>query len=232
MKTYASPPPRLLLGPGPSMVHPRVLRAMSMPLVGHLDPAFLEIMEETQGAAALGVPDRQPAHHSRLGHRQRRHGGLLRQPDRAGRPGDRLRQRRVRHAHGRHRRALRCDGGARSRRRGVAHRSGATSPPRSGRPSRRSWSPSSTRRPRRGVAADGGDRQLVHEAGALAGRRHRDLAGRLPGGHRRVGHRRRLQRHAEVPELPAGAVADHVRPARPGRRSKRARPRCRAGTST
>jgi len=47
-KTYASPPPRLLLGPGPSMVHPRVLRAMSMPLVGHLDPAFLEIMEESK----------------------------------------------------------------------------------------------------------------------------------------------------------------------------------------
>jgi alanine-glyoxylate transaminase / serine-glyoxylate transaminase / serine-pyruvate transaminase len=48
MKAYASPPPRLLLGPGPSMVHPRVLRAMSMPLVGHLDPAFLDIMEETK----------------------------------------------------------------------------------------------------------------------------------------------------------------------------------------
>ena len=41
-------PPRLLLGPGPSMVHPRVLRAMASPLVGHLDPYFLEIMERTQ----------------------------------------------------------------------------------------------------------------------------------------------------------------------------------------
>jgi len=30
------------------MVHPRVLRAMSMPLIGHLDPAFLEIMEESK----------------------------------------------------------------------------------------------------------------------------------------------------------------------------------------
>jgi len=30
--------PRLLLGPGPSTVHPRVLRAMAHPLVGHLDP--------------------------------------------------------------------------------------------------------------------------------------------------------------------------------------------------
>ena len=31
-----SPPPRTLLGPGPSNVHPRVLRALSTPLVGHL----------------------------------------------------------------------------------------------------------------------------------------------------------------------------------------------------
>lgn len=42
------PPARVLLGPGPSMVHPRVLRAMSTPLVGHLDPEFLRIMEETK----------------------------------------------------------------------------------------------------------------------------------------------------------------------------------------
>lgn len=42
------PPDRLLLGPGPSEVHPRVLRAMSAPLVGHLDPAFLAIMNDVQ----------------------------------------------------------------------------------------------------------------------------------------------------------------------------------------
>ncbi|HEV3257808.1 MAG TPA: alanine--glyoxylate aminotransferase family protein [Gemmataceae bacterium] len=40
--------PRVLLGPGPSDVHPRVLTAMATPLVGHLDPQFLEIMNETQ----------------------------------------------------------------------------------------------------------------------------------------------------------------------------------------
>ncbi len=40
--------PRILLGPGPSMVHPRVLRAMAQPLVGHLDPEFLKVMNETQ----------------------------------------------------------------------------------------------------------------------------------------------------------------------------------------
>ena len=41
-------PPRLLMGPGPSPVNPRVLQAMAMPLVGHLDPYFLQIMDRTQ----------------------------------------------------------------------------------------------------------------------------------------------------------------------------------------
>jgi alanine-glyoxylate transaminase/serine-glyoxylate transaminase/serine-pyruvate transaminase len=41
-------PERLLLGPGPSNVHPRVLEAMSRPLIGHLDPAFLSLMNQTQ----------------------------------------------------------------------------------------------------------------------------------------------------------------------------------------
>ncbi|MBI2190742.1 MAG: alanine--glyoxylate aminotransferase family protein [Planctomycetes bacterium] len=43
-----NPGGRILMGPGPSDVHPRVLRAMSVPLVGHLDPDFLKIMDETQ----------------------------------------------------------------------------------------------------------------------------------------------------------------------------------------
>jgi len=42
-------PERLLLGPGPSNAHPRVLSAMSRPLLGHLDPAFLALMDEAQG---------------------------------------------------------------------------------------------------------------------------------------------------------------------------------------
>lgn len=40
-------PVRILMGPGPSSVHPNVLKAMSTPLIGHLDPLFLEIMNET-----------------------------------------------------------------------------------------------------------------------------------------------------------------------------------------
>ncbi len=41
-----NPPPRRLLGPGPSDVAPSVLEAMSLPLVGHLDPVFVKMMEE------------------------------------------------------------------------------------------------------------------------------------------------------------------------------------------
>ena len=41
-------PPRLLLGPGPSNAHPRVLQALSMRQVGHLDPKFIELMNENQ----------------------------------------------------------------------------------------------------------------------------------------------------------------------------------------
>ncbi len=44
-KTF-NPPKRILLGPGPSNVHPRVLEAMARPTIGHLDPAFVELMEE------------------------------------------------------------------------------------------------------------------------------------------------------------------------------------------
>lgn len=40
------PPQRLLLGPGPSSVHPRVLRAMTLPVLGHLDPQFFEVMDD------------------------------------------------------------------------------------------------------------------------------------------------------------------------------------------
>jgi alanine-glyoxylate transaminase/serine-glyoxylate transaminase/serine-pyruvate transaminase len=45
----ARPPERLLLGPGPSPVHPRVLEAQARPVVGHLDPWFLEVAEQLAG---------------------------------------------------------------------------------------------------------------------------------------------------------------------------------------
>ncbi|HEY1331491.1 MAG TPA: alanine--glyoxylate aminotransferase family protein [Actinomycetota bacterium] len=42
------PPRRVLLGPGPSAVPPSVLEAMGRPMLGHLDPAFLGLMDEVQ----------------------------------------------------------------------------------------------------------------------------------------------------------------------------------------
>ena len=42
----ASPPERLLLGPGPSPVHPRVLEAQARGMIGHLDPWFLEVTDQ------------------------------------------------------------------------------------------------------------------------------------------------------------------------------------------
>ena len=40
------PSARVLLGPGPSNVHPRVMKAMLSPVVGHLDPDFVRVMED------------------------------------------------------------------------------------------------------------------------------------------------------------------------------------------
>jgi alanine-glyoxylate transaminase/serine-glyoxylate transaminase/serine-pyruvate transaminase len=40
--------PRILLGPGPSMVHPRVLRTLATPVVGHLDPQFVAVMDDVK----------------------------------------------------------------------------------------------------------------------------------------------------------------------------------------
>ena len=40
------PPQRILMGPGPSDVGPRVLEALSRPTIGHLDPVFVDMMDE------------------------------------------------------------------------------------------------------------------------------------------------------------------------------------------
>ena len=39
--------PRVLLGPGPSNLHPRVVQAMTSPVLGYLDPEFLAVMDDT-----------------------------------------------------------------------------------------------------------------------------------------------------------------------------------------
>nr|AND95621.1 Alanine-glyoxylate aminotransferase [Chromera velia] len=41
-----NPPTRLLCGPGPGNAHPRVHAAMSLPQIGHLDPAFMALVED------------------------------------------------------------------------------------------------------------------------------------------------------------------------------------------
>lgn len=43
-----NPPTRILLGPGPGMPHPRVVRALGAPTLGHLDPELLKIYVEEQ----------------------------------------------------------------------------------------------------------------------------------------------------------------------------------------
>src|ERR671918_1481693 len=43
------PPQRLLCGPGPTNVEPSVLAAMGRPMLGHLDPAFHEILHDVVG---------------------------------------------------------------------------------------------------------------------------------------------------------------------------------------
>ncbi|RKU16505.1 alanine--glyoxylate aminotransferase [Candidatus Poribacteria bacterium] len=40
-------PPRILLGPGPSIANPRVLKAMTTPMLGYLDADFVEVMDDT-----------------------------------------------------------------------------------------------------------------------------------------------------------------------------------------
>jgi alanine-glyoxylate transaminase/serine-glyoxylate transaminase/serine-pyruvate transaminase len=44
-----NPPSRLLLGPGPSPVHPRVMRALAAPVIGHLDPELIRLLDDTRG---------------------------------------------------------------------------------------------------------------------------------------------------------------------------------------
>ncbi|MDY8137717.1 alanine--glyoxylate aminotransferase family protein [Aquimarina sp. 2201CG5-10] len=48
MYTELNTSQRILMGPGPSDAHPRVLKAMATPLIGHLDPEFVTIMDEVK----------------------------------------------------------------------------------------------------------------------------------------------------------------------------------------
>ena len=118
------PPRRTLMGPGPSDVSARVLGALSRPTIGHLDPAFIELMDEVKALLQFAFQTRNeltlPVSRARL----RRHGDLLRQPHRARRQSDRLPERRLRRTHEGERRPHRRNAGDGRRRMGRAGRSG------------------------------------------------------------------------------------------------------------
>jgi hypothetical protein len=54
------PPARLLMGPGPANAHPRVLAAQVYPLLGHMHPPYLKIMDDVQ--EGLRCAAARPAH--------------------------------------------------------------------------------------------------------------------------------------------------------------------------
>jgi len=55
------PPVRILMGPGPSEVHPQVLAAQARPTIGHLDPAFVAMMDETKALLQYAFQTRNAA---------------------------------------------------------------------------------------------------------------------------------------------------------------------------
>ena len=98
------------MGPGPSNPDPRVLAAMGANPVGHLDPYFVELMDQTMGALRGVFRTREPSHAADLGHRLRRARDDHDESARAGRQRGRRRRRLFRSA-------ARRDGASRGRRR-------------------------------------------------------------------------------------------------------------------
>jgi alanine-glyoxylate transaminase/serine-glyoxylate transaminase/serine-pyruvate transaminase len=60
INTDWNPSQRVLMGPGPSNVHPRVLQAMAQWTIGHLDPEFLVLMDETMELLRMVYRTRNP----------------------------------------------------------------------------------------------------------------------------------------------------------------------------
>ena len=54
------PPQRILMGPGPTEIHPRVLTTMSQPAIGYLDPVFVEMMEELKSLLRYAYQTKNP----------------------------------------------------------------------------------------------------------------------------------------------------------------------------
>ncbi len=71
------PPARVLMGPGPSNIDPRVLLAMAKPMVGHLDPDFIRIMNNLQELLRMIFGTKKLAHHSHFRYRECGNGSCL-----------------------------------------------------------------------------------------------------------------------------------------------------------
>ena len=77
MKSFNSTFIELLMGPGPSDVHPRILSAMARQTIGHLDPAFIEMMDETKQMLQYAFMTENAANYAYLSSRFCWHGGVL-----------------------------------------------------------------------------------------------------------------------------------------------------------
>ena len=206
------PSPRVLLGPGPSNVPPRVLAALGMPLVGHLDPEFVALMDEMQGLLRQVFRTENPLTLAVSGTGS---AGMEAVVVNLIEPGDRM---------------LVCVNGVFGGRMvDVATRAGAEvipdRPPlgRGLRPRRRSRTAVKQVRPKlvgivHAETSTGALQpvdeiaRIAHDNGALLAIDTVTSLGRRAGRDRRLGDRRRLFGHPEVPELPAGPGPRLVRP--------------------
>ena len=114
-QNFTEPMERLLLGPGPSNVNPRVIRAMTLPLMGYLDPTFLKVMDEVSELLRQGVPHLQRVHPGHLRNGHVRNGSVAGQHAGAGRRGSHRTSRPLRKPSGGHRLPLWSQGSNRWR---------------------------------------------------------------------------------------------------------------------
>ncbi len=210
--TDLNPSPRTLLGPGPSMVAPRVLQAMSMPLVGHLDPEFLAMMNDVQEMLRYVF---QTSNELTIPISGTGSAGMEAAMCNFIEPGDNV--------------LIGVNGYFGERMCNMAGRYGANVD-RIERPWGEIFDPEEVEarlRERKLQAARAGPRRDLDRRDAAARARdgrcgapprraacagHRHLARRHAGGDRQLGRRRGIQRHAEVPLLPARTGPDHHRP--------------------
>ena len=189
-------------------------------MLGHLDPEFLALLDETCDRLRTVFRTDQRAHAADQRHRLGGHGGGF---VNVVEPGDVV----VVGVNGVFGERM-CDVAAPLRGRGRARR-GAVGPAdrsRSGcsTPTRRPRSSRSCTPRRRPACATTSRRSARGKGDALAARRLRHVARRHPGRDRRVGRRRRLQRHAEVPRRAARPGAAHASATARRRAPRRAQP--------